>query len=262
MPENTVPYCKKKKIYPRTLVKNIWLQSATALNLVCDKHIFTLLALEVCWNEVAGKAVRPVRLNEAWYQHTFSVRGKKRGNILLLMSRFNSEVYDTGFTKVNKNTFWKTASALLSKAEGFHAPSSWEKKLLTVWKSIWGLSVTWAFAVTDDEKCAAVGQRKDKYLGDKDETGQQVLDKASTWTNYLRHYHYDQKSDATTVPNTARASYIAKINYTAVETDFSSSLLMIWVSLHMLVATTYKWNPRNTEGLEWYKRVFLINCTR
>lgn len=40
--------------------------------------------------------------------------------------------------------------------------------------------MTWAFAVTDDEKCAAVGQRKDKYLGDKDETGQQVLDKAST----------------------------------------------------------------------------------
>lgn len=43
-------------------------------------------------------------------------------------------------------------------------------------------------------KHAAVGQKKDKYLSDKDKTGQQVLDKASTWTNSLKCY--DQQLDA------------------------------------------------------------------
>lgn len=70
-------------------------------------------------------------------------------------------------------------------------------------------------------KNAAVGQRKDKRLSD--ETGQQVLDKASTPTNSLRHF--DQQLGATTIPNSDQAQY--KRDYGAAETDFSSSLLMI-----------------------------------
>lgn len=93
--------------------------------------------------------------------------------------------------------------------------------------------------------CSSGAEERQK--GEKNETGQQVLHNTFTWMDYLKHYYDDQKSDATTVPNTAQANCIARINYTAAETDCSSSLLRIWVSLHMLVATTCKWNPSNTE---------------
>lgn len=74
-------------------------------------------------------------------------------------------------------------------------------------------------------RCAIVGQRKGKYLSEKDETGQQVLDKASTWINSLRCYH--EQLDASPIPVIRHA--IAKSDYVAVETDFGSSLLMIWL---------------------------------
>lgn len=83
LPFESVKPCQRTRSHiartkTMTLVQSIWLQSAIALTLLCDKRIFTVLGLKM-YNEVAGKAVRAVRLNEAWYQHTFSVTGKKRG---------------------------------------------------------------------------------------------------------------------------------------------------------------------------------------
>ena len=119
-------------------------------------------------------------------------------------------------------------SPLLNKAEGFHTPSSQEKKPLSVWKKVFGVCL-WHRLLTQQvmRKCAVAGQRKDKYLNNKDETGQQLLDKVSTWTSSLRHY--DEQLDATTILNSDQAHYIAKMDYVALETDFSSSLLMIWL---------------------------------
>lgn len=54
---------------------------------------------------------------------------------------------------------------------------------------------------------AVVGKREDKCLRDKDKTGQQVLDKASTWTHLKR---YDQQLNATAVPKSDQAHCIAK----------------------------------------------------
>lgn len=68
-------------------------------------------------------------------------------------------------------------------------------------------------------------QRKDKYLSDKDETGQQVLENVSK--NQFKWKPYDQQLDAATIPNSDQAHYIARSDYVAIETDFSSSLLMI-----------------------------------
>lgn len=46
-PKDTMPYCKNKKNYPRILVQGISLQSAIALNLVCDNtSISTVFGLE------------------------------------------------------------------------------------------------------------------------------------------------------------------------------------------------------------------------
>lgn len=109
-------------------------------------------------------------------------------------------------------------------------------------------------------KHAVVGQKKkkDKYLSDKDKAGQQVLDKASTWTNSLNCY--DKQLDAPSIPSSEQAHCVAERDYVAVETDLDSSLLMILPKFEH-ICSKHKWNPSSIEGLEQCRRVFHISCT-